>query len=137
MKRFFTFAHWENKDVDLFIGKLLRYGVILSCIVTTIGGILYVTQHHGLIPDYSPTPFGEEFSGAAEYLRSFSSIFQGVITFDGAAIIQFGVIILIATPILRVAISVFAFLFEKDYLYVGITLIVLAIIVANMILGLH
>lgn len=137
MKRFFTFTHWENKDVDLFIGKLLRYGVILSCIVTTIGGILYVIQHHGSIPDYSPIPFGEDFPGVAQYLRSFSSIFENVLAFDGAAIIQLGVIILIATPILRVAISVFAFLFEKDYLYVTITLIVLAIIIANMLLGLH
>lgn len=137
MKRFFTFEHWENKDVDLFIGKLLRYGVILSCIVTTIGGILYVIQHHGSIPDYSPTPFGEEFSGAAHYLRSFSSILEGAFALDGAAIIQLGVMILIATPVLRVAISVFAFLFEKDYLYVVITLIVLAIIIANMVLGLH
>lgn len=137
MKRLFTFEHWENKDVDLFIGKLLRYGVILSCIVTTIGGIIYVIQHHGSIPDYSPIPFGEDFLGVAEDLRRFSSIFQGVLTLDGASIIQFGVIILIATPILRVAISVFAFLFEKDYLYVVITLIVLAIIIANMVLGLH
>lgn len=137
MKHLFTAEHWQRKDVDAYVGKLLRYGVILSSVVTIIGGIIYLFQHHGAVPDYSPTPFGVEFSGAAEYLRHISGILDGVIALDGASIIQLGVIILIATPILRVTFSVFAFLIEKDYLYVFITLVVLGIIIANMFLGLH
>lgn len=137
MKKIFTRDFWEARDVELYIGQLLRFGVILSSIVTLFGGILYVYQQNGSIPDYTPIPSGEEFPGVAHYLRELSTILPRVMLFDGAAIIQLGVIILIATPVVRVAFSAIAFLIEKDYLYVFITLVVLAIILANMVLGLH
>ncbi len=127
-----------ERDVEILIGKLLRYGVIISCVITAIGGIIYLFQHQGTIPDYTPISNNPEyFKGAPEYLRSFSTILPRILAFDGAAIIQLGVIALIATPILRVVFSLFAFFYEKDYLYVVITLIVLAIIMANMLFGLH
>lgn len=137
MKRFFTSTFWEERDMELFLGKFLRFGVMFSCAITLIGGALYIYQQQGVLPDYSPIPDNEVFPGVKEYLRSFSTIWQGVLALDGAAIIQVGVIALIATPILRVAISAFGFLIEKDYMYVVITLIVLGIIIANMFLGLH
>ena len=118
----------------LTIGGLLRYGVIVSCIITSFGGIVYFMQHSTPMTDYTPVPSGEEFEGVAVYLRSLSGILSGVLAFDGAAIIQLGVCVLIATPILRVAFSALAFFKERDYLYVAITLLVLAIIFANMLL---
>jgi len=124
-----------ERDLELIMGKLLRYGVIISCIITMIGGILYLFQHQGTIPDY--TPIVGTFKGAPEYLRQLSTILPRVAAFDGAAIVQLGVIALVATPILRVLFSFFAFLYEKDYLYVVITFIVLAIIMINMLFGLH
>lgn len=48
---------------------------------------------------------------------------------------QLGVLLLIATPVARVLFSFFAFLMEKDYLYVFITFIVLAILVFSMVAG--
>ena len=137
MMRIFSKKFWAERDVELYIGKLLRYGVMLSCSVTILGGIIYLYQQHGTMPDYSPTPSGEPFSGVADYLRELNTILPRVMALDGAAIIQLGVIILIATPIFRVAFSAIGFLIEKDYMYVVITLIVLAIILLNMIFGLH
>lgn len=137
MKRFFTSVFWEERDMELFLGKFLRFGVMLSCTVTLLGGLFYICQKKGVLPDYSPTSDDLPFPGVKEELRSFSSIWQGILELDGASIIQFGVIILIATPVLRVAISAIAFLIEKDYMYVVITLIVLGIILMNMLLGLH
>lgn len=137
MKRFFTTDFWQERDMELFLGKFLRFGVMLSCAITLFGGILYLYQQGGILPDYKPTPENLPFKGVEQNLRSFSTIFQGILQFNGASIIQFGVIVLIATPVIRVAISAVAFLIEKDYMYVVITLIVLAIILANMLLGLH
>jgi len=137
MNRLFSKQFWAERDVELYIGKLLRYGVILSCAITIFGGIIYLFQHHGTIPDYSPTPSGQPFPGVAGYLRELSSILPRILDLDGAAIIQLGVVVLIATPVLRVAFSAIAFLIEKDYMYVVITLIVLGIIIANMLLGIH
>ena len=137
MKRIFSAEFWQERDMELFLGKFLRFGVMLACAITLVGGILYLWQQGGILPDYIPTPDNLPFKGVEQNLRSFSSILQGILEFDGASIIQFGVLVLIATPVLRVAISAVAFLIEKDYLYVIITLIVLGIIIANMFLGLH
>ena len=127
-----------ERDIEILIGKLLRYGVLLSCLVTGLGGLLFLFQNYGSIPNYSPHPEGfDTFTGTPEYLHHFSGIISGIKSLDGAAVIQLGVILLVATPILRVFFSFFAFLYEKDYLYVSITLIVLLIIVANMLFGLH
>lgn len=137
MKRIFSAEFWQQRDMELFLGKFLRMGVTLSCAITLIGGILYLWQQGGIMPDYTPTSEILPFKGVEQNLRSFSGILQGILELNGASIIQFGVLVLIATPILRVAISAIAFLIEKDYMYVVITLIVLAIIIANMLLGLH
>ncbi|NDW10624.1 DUF1634 domain-containing protein [Dysgonomonas sp. 520] len=133
----FSKEFWVERDVELYIGKLLRYGVMLACGITLLGGIIYLIQHHGIVPDYKTVPSGETFAGVDQSLREFSSIWKGVLAIDGASIIQLGVIVLIATPIMRVAFSAVAFLIEKDYMYVVITLIVLFIILANVIFGLH
>lgn len=137
MKKIFSKDFWAEKDVELYIGKLLRYGVVLSCIITTIGGLIYLYQHKGILPDYTPSPSDQPFAGTDGYLRELTTILPRILDFDGAAIIQLGVIVLIATPIIRVAFSAIAFLIEKDYMYVGITLIVLSIILLNMVFGWH
>lgn len=137
MKRLFSAEFWQERDMELFLGKFLRFGVMLSCAITLIGGIFYLYQQGGILPEYSPTSEILPFKGVEQNLRSISAILQGIMVLDGASIIQFGVIVLIATPVIRVAISAIAFLIEKDYMYVIITLIVLVIIIANMLLGLH
>ena len=49
--------------------------------------------------------------------------------------IQLGLLLLIATPILRVAVSTFDFLRERDWLYVTVTLIVLAVLIYGLMSG--
>ncbi|WP_374165166.1 DUF1634 domain-containing protein [Arcticibacter sp. MXS-1] len=120
----------SDKDVASLVGKLLRTGVFTASAVALFGGLIYLFRHGGELPDY------HEFKGAPENLRHLPGIFTGVGAFSGRAIIQLGVVILLATPILRVAFSAVGFLLEKDLLYVFITLLVLAIIVAGMVGGL-
>ncbi|MGV3704094.1 MAG: DUF1634 domain-containing protein [Arcticibacter sp.] len=116
-----------DKDVATIVGRLLRAGVITASMVATLGGILFLIVHRSDVSDFT------HFRGAPEYLRSLDGIFSGLLELDPRAVIQTGVLILIATPILRVVLSVFAFALEKDYLYVVITLIVLAIISIGML----
>lgn len=124
-------------DIDLIIGKLLRWGVMISCTITIFGGVVYLFQHQGPVLGYKAVEKTEDFAGAPQYLRGIRTIVSQVFQLDGAAIAQLGVIVLISTPILRVIFSLVSFAIEKDKLYVAITLIVLAIIFANMIFGLH
>ncbi|ADQ78200.1 protein of unknown function DUF1634 [Paludibacter propionicigenes WB4] len=127
----------SQHDIDLIIGKLLRAGVLTASAITVFGGILYLIQHHGSTANYGVVASNEIFRGAPAYLRELSSILPQIIRFDGAAIVQFGLIVLIATPVLRVVFSLISFAIEKDKLYVGITTLVLIIIMINMFFGLH
>ena len=112
----------SDYDIESVMGSLLITGVIISGIFILIGGIYYLSQSGFSKPHF------HVFKGEPSDLRSIKQIFKGVINFDSLAIIQMGILLLIATPISRVIFSVIGFLFEKDYLYVIISLIVLGII---------
>jgi uncharacterized membrane protein len=119
----------KDKDMQIIIGWILRGGVMVSMVLVFIGGVFFVYRHGHSIPDY------KTFKGIPIFIRNIGGILNGVITLKGQAIIQLGIILLIATPVIRVAFSAIAFLLEKDYLYTFITLIVLLIILASMISG--
>lgn len=130
MKSLFSKSFWQERDVEMFIGQQLRWGVITSSIIAFIGGVIYLIKNGGNTPHYT------EFVGAPEYVRHIPGILQGVASFDGMAIIQLGVVVLLATPITRIAFSILAFAMEKDWLYVVITLIVLGVITFSIFSGL-
>lgn len=125
-----TKKYWEDKDVAMLVGKTLRTGVLVASITTILGGLIYLFLRAGDLPKY------HVFKGADPDLRHLPGILQRVTHFDGMGIIQLGVVVLIATPIIRVVLSAIGFLIEKDYMYVFITLLVLAIILFNMLAGL-
>ena len=112
----------SDYDIEAVMGRLLITGVIISGTLILFGGIYYLIQHGFSIPHF------KTFRGEPSHLRSVKQIIDGVIHFDSLSIIQLGVLLLIATPVSRVIFSVIGFLFEKDYLYVLISLIVLGII---------
>lgn len=108
------------------IARLLRGGVILAAATTLAGGIWYFVQHGGVMPDY------RVFRGEPVELHNFSGVIKGIAQGHSEALIQLGLLILIATPIARVALSVAAFAVERDRTYVGITLLVLAALIASL-----
>ncbi|MFD0939659.1 DUF1634 domain-containing protein [Pedobacter boryungensis] len=117
-----------DKDVQVILGTLLRVGVIVSTSVVLIGGIIFLLSHtHQAISYTDFKPEEAKFSSVAE-------IFKGLKALDGLAIIQFGVLLLIFTPIARVVFSIFSFLMEKDYMYVLIGIIVLCVIITSLYL---
>lgn len=117
-------------DMQQLIGQVLRYGVLISGIVAIIGGIWYLYQHG------SDTPHYTVFNGEPAGYTSLTGILKGLGQGSAKEIIQLGVVILIATPILRIGFSLVAFVLEKDKLYVLITVIVLSIILFSMFGGL-
>jgi uncharacterized membrane protein len=72
------------------------------------------------------------FRGEPEKLKSVSAIVHGALGMNGRAIMQFGLLLLIATPVARVLFSAIAFAFEHDYMYVFITLVVLGILLYSL-----
>nr|MBU3860512.1 DUF1634 domain-containing protein [Flavobacterium sp. MC2016-06] len=119
-----------EKDFQTIIGNLLRYGVWTSLSVAFIGGIVYLMHSGSQIEDYSV--FKENDRNIFEVI---STVYHGALQGNGEYLIFVGIIFLFLTPVLRVLLSLFSFLLEKDYLYVGITLIVIMIIITSISFG--
>ncbi len=116
-----------NDDrVDQAIGTLLRAGVILAATIVLAGGIWYLARFGWLMPNY------RSFRGEPAELRSVAGIARGAFAGKPHNLIQLGLLLLIATPIVRVGFSVFAFAVQRDRLYVWITLLVLAVLLASL-----
>jgi uncharacterized membrane protein len=115
-----------DKDVQVILGTLLRVGVISSMTVVFIGGIVYLLSNHSNLVNY------REFDAGKSGMSSIISVYRGVLAGEGMAIIQFGTLLLIFTPVARVVFSVFSFLIERDYLYVAIGLLVLVVILISL-----
>lgn len=117
---------WSDQKVERVIGTLLQAGLMLAAGVVLAGGICYLFRHGSALPDY------RVFRGEPSDLRSIAGVLHGVGARRCRDLIQLGLVLLIATPVARVAFSVFAFAMERDRTYVAITLVVLAILLYSL-----
>src|SRR6266853_6761723 len=118
-----------EKRMDEIMGRLLRTGVILAAVFVLAGGVVHVARHPQPVTDY------RVFHGEPEELRTVPGIIHEALALHGRGLIQFGLLILIATPIARVAFSVVAFLYQRDWVYVAGTLMVLGLLVYSLLGG--
>lgn len=126
-------ADGHARRMELLISGLLRTGVIVSLALVVTGTILTFIHH----PDYasSPEELQQLISGGTNFPFTWSDIAAGVLTLEGQAIVMVGLLLLIATPILRVAVSALIFIYQKDRVYTFITLIVLSMLLLSFVLG--
>ena len=129
--------------METLVSQVLRYGVLLSFSIVLLGSLwLFVSRHTGYA-DLSTAG-----NGALDALTHYhpghqlatsshgpGDILRGVLSGKAYAIITLGLVVLIATPVLRVAVSVVTFLRERDRLYALITAYVLAVLLASFVLG--
>ena len=115
-----------DQKMDRWIGNLLRGGVILAAVVALFGGVWHVAQSGTGAPDL------RVFRGEPAELRTVLGVVRGPGLRHPATLIQLGLLLLIATPIARVALAAVAFATQRDRTYVVITLIVLAVLAASL-----
>jgi uncharacterized membrane protein len=118
---------WNDQRMENTISVLLRSGVMLSALVVLLGGACFLWRHGGERPDY------HQFHATTASYRSIRGVIQSLSPSDCRAIIQLGLLLLILTPIARVAFSVIAFGLERDWTYVWLTSIVLVILVYSLV----
>jgi len=118
---------WDDQKIELALGNLLRAGVLLAGFVVFCGGCIYLLRHGSAPADY------HIFRGEPSDYRTVTGIIQDALSLRGRGIIQFGLLLLIATPIARVAFSVWGFAAERDRMYTVFTLIVLAILLFSLL----
>ena len=119
----------SDQRIDLIMSRLLRTGVLLSAMFVLAGGALYLLRHATPVTDY------RHFQGEPAEFRTVSGIFHEALAGRGRGLIQLGLLLLIATPIARVAFSLLAFLYQRDWTYVLVTLIVLGLLFYSLFGG--
>ena len=109
---------------------MLRNGLRIAAAVVAVGAVVYLIRHGAEKPNY------RFFSGQPADLRTINGVLRDVAAFRARGIIQLGLLLLIATPVARVAFSVWAFARLGDSRYVVITLIVLGLLLFSSF-GMH
>ena len=99
------------------IASVLRYGSVLSTLVMALGVVLAMFM--GSVTEHSGAP-----SPAALIRRAFE--------LDPMGVAELGILLLLLTPVVRVAIAVIAFAVERDYKYVLVSSGVLIVVLASI-----
>jgi uncharacterized membrane protein len=96
----------SDQKLERILGNLLRAGVMVS------GAVV--------------------FNGEPSELRHVSRIVSEALALQGRGLIQFGLLLLVATPVARVLFSLVGFAIQRDRTYVAVTLIVLAVLIYGL-----
>jgi uncharacterized membrane protein len=117
---------WSDEKVEGIISALLRTGVIAAAATVLTGGLLYFVRAGGMAPDY------HVFRGEPAGLRGVAGVLKGAGQGQALSVIQLGLLLLIATPVARVAFACVAFAMQRDRSYVVISLVVLAVLLYSL-----
>ena len=127
----------KTLKVELFIARLLRWGVMLSFGIVAIGILaVIITGQTG----YAQIRLDDvnsivQYRVQPDFPNTLGDVFDGLFILKPYAIIAFGLLVLIAIPVMRVTVSVLAFALERDWLYVGITALVLVVLILSFAIG--
>lgn len=117
---------WTDRKVEDLVGNLLRTGVLLAALIVFSGAVIYLARHGAEPADY------RVFHGEPNQLRTIPGVLREAFAFQGRGIIQLGLLLLIATPVARVVLSIVGFAAERDRMYVGFATIVLVILLYSL-----
>ena len=117
---------WNDQKIEDIIGNLLRIGVGTAAAVVLVGAAAYLVRHGFGHANY------RVFRVDPSDLRTLRGIVRAALGLHARGIIQLGLVLLIATPVARVAFSVFAFAVERDRMYMVFTLMVLGILILSL-----
>jgi len=117
----------DDRRLETIIGQLLRVGVLLAAATVLLGGVLYLAARHGDRVHY------QTFVAGGPDTRTLAGIVRSAVRLESPGIIQFGLLLLIATPVARVALAIAGFALERDRLYTVVSAIVLLILLASLL----
>ena len=121
------------RQVELLISSVLRIGVTVSLAVIGAGSAISYVHHRAMVN--APAELHRITDPGASFPSTFGEVWTGIRHGRGRSVIILGLFLLIATPVLRVAISIFAFVYEKDPTFIVITSLVLALLLLSFFLG--
>jgi uncharacterized membrane protein len=121
--------------VEVIIARLLRWGVLTSLVLMLAGTLISFLRsgRYGHTSDDVQRMISE----SGNFPHNIRWLVEGLATFRGQQLIVLGLLLLILTPVLRVAVSIVAYLIERDFAFVLITSTVLALLILSFFVGGH
>jgi uncharacterized membrane protein len=122
----------DPEAMNDILSKVLRYGVFLSAAVIAIGFLVFLVLYAPL----NASPYIQYYPNAVPHGKfsvSLPNLGSGLRAFNSFSIIELGLLILLATPVARVLLSIVLFHLEGDRKYVYITLAVFLILLFSMV----
>ncbi|MHB8262769.1 MAG: DUF1634 domain-containing protein [Acidimicrobiales bacterium] len=120
------------RKVETIISVVLRTGVVVSVIVVAVGLAISFSHHPEYLSNFS-------YKGLTNvhysFPDTFSTLFHSLSIGQGRGVVVLGLALLILTPVMRVAVSIFAFVYEEDPIMVAVTSFVLLMLVSSFFLG--
>ena len=121
------------RRTEVAISLVLRIGVVVSLLVVVAGVIDGMVRSPA---ERTSATLGHSLiSRGATFPHSFGSLFTGLGHGDPASIVAAGLLLLVLTPVLRVAVSILTFAYQHDAVFVVVTAFVLAVLIASFFLG--
>jgi uncharacterized membrane protein len=118
-----------DSKLEQVVATVLRAGVLVTGAVVLVGGIYYVVVHGGESANY------HTFTAQTADDRLAHRIVARAFALRPRSVIQLGVLLLIGTPISRVAVALVGFAMERDKLYASVAAIVLALLLYSLVSG--
>ena len=112
--------------MQLWISRVMRYGIVLASAIVITGCVIFLINYGSVKPEYS------KFTGEPEQFTNVVRIISSISSTNGKGLIEFGLVVLIAIPVLRVLFSVISFAAEKNKQYIYITLGVLILLLFSL-----
>jgi uncharacterized membrane protein len=121
------------RKAELLISNILRIGLATSLVIIVSGTLLSFVHH----PDYvsAPSELQRLTQPGAAFPHTIAEVVDGVANLRGQAIVVIGLLVLLATPVARVAVSIFAFMYQRDRVFVALTAAVLFLLLLSFVLG--
>jgi uncharacterized membrane protein len=121
------------RQVELIISRVLRIGVTASLLLIVVGTLLTFLHHPAYVS--SPSDLSRLTRPGAAVPHTLRGVAAGMLALRGQSIVATGLLVLILTPVMRVAVSIVAFTVQRDRIYVAITSVVLLLLLFSFVLG--
>ncbi|MCY1002513.1 DUF1634 domain-containing protein [Myxococcus sp. MISCRS1] len=119
-------------SAELLISDLLRYGVFASMALVTLGTVVTFLRH----PDYLVSSEAlERLTAPHPVPHGLADVVAGALAARGQSFVMAGLLVMMAVPVMRVALSLLIFRQQKDRLYVAITTCVLTLLLVSFLVG--
>lgn len=114
--------------VNRWLANVMVAGVCVSAVLCGLGLMIALGRDDPRVPL-------KPFAGVAEGLASPSGVIAAARKLEPAGLMALGVLVLIATPVIRVGFALAGFILERDRVYIVVTSIVLALLACGLFFG--